>query len=241
MKKLRGLLSAIMMMFALPASADLNGTMTAADKAAFNEMIRAYIEKNPEVVRDALMQLATREETAQMEVAIAFLSMSEGDPVLGNPDGALVVYEFSDYNCGYCKRVFGPIQNVLAEDDNIRFVVKEFPILAQSSMLAAQAAIAAQAQGVFPKYHVTMMTNPGAISMDTILAAAKDAGADLDLLQRDMRSPETAAVINRTRQSAEQLKISGTPGIVIGSTVIPGAISEDELRRLIAEERAKQG
>ena len=70
---------------------------------------------------------------------------------------------------------------------------------------------------------------------------ARDAGADIDQLQRDMRSAETAAVINRTRMSAEQLQISGTPGLIIGSTIIPGAISGDELRRLIAEERARRG
>ena len=73
------------------------------------------------------------------------------------------------------------------------------------------------------------------------MAAARDAGANIDKLQQDMRSAETAAVINRTRISAEQLQISGTPGFVIGSTIIPGAISGDELRRLIAEERAKRG
>ena len=81
-------------------------------------------------------------------------------------------------------------------------------------------------QGVFPQYHVTMMTNPGAISMDTILAAARDAGADVDQLQRDMRSDETAAVINRTRMSAEQLQISGTPGLSLArlSFQVPSAV-----------------
>jgi len=234
MRFLLVLTSLMSMLVALPAQAGLD----ADDKAELNALIRTYIQENPEVVRDALMQLADREKREQKQAALAFLAMSEGDPVMGNPDGALVIYEFSDYNCGYCKRVFGPIQAILAEDDDIRFVVKEFPILAQSSLVAAQAAIAAQAQGVFPEYHVTMMTNPGAISMDTILAAAKDAGADLERLQRDMRSPEVAAVISRTRQSAEQLQLSGTPALVIGSTVVPGAISEEELRRLIAIERA---
>ena len=227
---------ALMMILTNPVHADLKSI----DKTKLDEMIRAYIEENPEVIRDALQQLAEREDEAQKMAAMAFLDMSEGDPVLGNVDGSLVIYEFSDYNCGYCKRVFGPIQDVLAEDDDIRFVIKEFPILAQSSLFAAQAAIATQIQGVFPQYHITMMTNPGAISMDTILAAARDAGADISQLQKDMNSAETAAVINRTRMSAEQLQISGTPGLVIGSTIIPGAISGDELRRLIAEQRAKR-
>ena len=228
---------ALMMILTNPVHADLKSV----DKTKLDEMIRVYIEENPEVIRNALQQLAEREDKAQKMAALSFLEMSEGDPVLGNPDGSLVIYEFSDYNCGYCKRVFGPIQEVLAEDDDIRFVIKEFPILAQSSLFAAQAAIATQIQGVFPQYHITMMTNPGAISMDTILAAARDAGADIGQLQKDMNSAETAAVINRTRMSAEQLQISGTPGLVIGSTIIPGAISGDELRRLIAEERAKRG
>ncbi|MDB2324291.1 DsbA family protein [Alphaproteobacteria bacterium] len=228
----------LLVMFGLTFAPPVMAELDDAEKAEFSAMIRSYIEANPEIVRDALQQLAEREEKARLDAGLAFLSMSDGDPVMGNPDGSLVIYEFSDYNCGYCKRVFGPIQQVLAEDDDIRFVVKEFPILSQSSLIAAQAAIAAHGQGVFPQYHATMMTNPGAISMDTILAAARDAGADLGRLQSDMRSPETAAIINRTRQSAEQLQISGTPGLVIGSLIIPGAVSGEELRRLIAEERA---
>lgn len=237
MLRICGLFALMMIGMNTSVQADL----TSVDKAKLDEMIRIYIEENPGVIRDALERLAEREEREQKLAALAFLEMTEGDPVLGNPDGSLVIYEFSDYNCGYCKRVFGPIQEVLAEDDDIRVVIKEFPILSQSSLVAAQAAIATQKQGVFPQYHVTMMTNPGAISMDTILAAARNAGADVGRLQLDMRSDETAAVINRTRMSAEQLKISGTPGLIIGSTIIPGAISGEELRRLIAEERARRG
>ena len=237
MLRICGLFVAMMIGMTSSVQADL----TSVDKAKLDEMIRIYIEENPGVIRDSLQRLAEREEREQKLAALAFLEMTEGDPVLGNPDGSLVIYEFSDYNCGYCKRVFGPIQEVLAEDDDIRVVIKEFPILSQSSLVAAQAAIATQKQGVFPQYHATMMTNPGAISMDTILAAARDAGADVNRLQRDMGSDETAAVINRTRMSAEQLKISGTPGLIIGSTIIPGAISGEELRRLIAEERARRG
>ena len=83
-----------------------------------------------------------------------------------------------------------------------------------------------------------MMTARGAISMDSILEAAEAAGADLDRLQADMNSAEVAAVIDRTRITAQQLEISGTPGLVIGSQVIPGAISIEQMREIIAAERA---
>ena len=170
---------------------------------------------------------------------MSILREDAGDPILGNPDGNFVIYEFTDYNCGYCKRVFTPLRQLIEEDGDIKLVIKEFPILSQSSLLAAQAAIAAQAQDVFPAYHVAMMTSRGAVTMEGIMSAAGDAGADLDRLQKDMNSAEVALIIERTRAAAQQLDISGTPGLVIGRQVIPGAIDIDQMRQIIAEERAR--
>ena len=218
----------------LPASAEITET----DRDALNEMIRDYILANPEVVREALIELGQREQRERTEMAMSILRNDAGDPVLGNPNGSFVIYEFSDYNCGYCKRVFQPLQELVAGDDDIKLVVKEFPILSQTSLLAAQAAVAAQAQGVFPEFHIAMMTARGAISMDSILDAARSAGADTTRLQADMNSPAVAAIIDRTRAAADALEISGTPGLVIGSQVIPGAISIEQMREIVAAERA---
>ena len=218
----------------LPATADIKD----ADRAALDKMIGDYIRANPEVVRDALLSLAEREAAERREQAMFILRSDDGDPFLGNPDASFVIYEFSDYNCGYCKRVFKPLQELIASDGDIKLVVKEFPILSETSVLAAQAGIAAQAQGVFEDFHIAMMTGRGAISMDSILAAAKSAGADLDRLQADMNSPTVEAIIARTRAAAQQLEISGTPGLVIGRQVIPGAISLEQMRDIIASERA---
>ena len=218
----------------LPASADIKD----ADRAALDKMIGDYIRANPEIVRDALLSLAEREAAERREQAMFILRSDDGDPFLGNPDASFVIYEFSDYNCGYCKRVFSPLQELIAADGDIKLVVKEFPILSESSVLAAQAGIAAQAQGVFEQFHIAMMTARGAISMESILAAARSAGADLDRLQADMKGPAVEAIIARTRAAAQQLEISGTPGLVIGRQVIPGAISLDQMREIIAAERA---
>jgi len=218
-----------------PAKADSHSI----DKAAMDALFKAYIEENAEVVRDALVALANREEAERKEAAFSLLRDVDGDPEMGNPDGDIVIYEFTDYNCGYCKRVFEPIQQVLGEDGNIRFVVKEFPILSQTSLTAAQAGIAAAAQGVFTPYHVAMMTGRSAVSAESILQAAADAGADMERLQADMQSDTVNSIITRTREIAQRLEINGTPALVIGDTVVPGAIGIDELRRLIADERAK--
>ena len=218
----------------LPAAADIND----ADRATVEKMIGEYIRANPEVLRDALISLAEREAAERREQAMFILESDDGDPFLGNPDASFVIYEFSDYNCGYCKRVFQTLQQLITEDDDIKLVIKEFPILSESSVLAAQAGIAAQAQGVFPDFHIAMMTARGAISMNSIMAAATSAGADLDRLQADMNSPAVEAIIARTRAAAQQLEISGTPGLVIGRQIIPGAIDLDQMRDIIATERA---
>ena len=219
---------------AAPAQAEI----TEGDRSALNDMIRDYILANPEVVREALISLADREERERVEQAMVTLRKDSGDPILGNPEGGFTIYEFSDYNCGYCKRVFQPLQELIAGDDDIRLVVKEFPILSQTSVLAAQAGIAAQAQGVFPDFHAAMMTARGAITVDSIINAAQSAGADIDQLQTDMKSPVTAAIIDRTRAAAQAMQVSGTPGLVIGSQVIPGAIELEQMREIIAAERA---
>jgi hypothetical protein len=229
---LAGLFMAMSVM--TPAQAEI----TEGDRSALNDMIRDYILANPDVVREALINLADREERERIEQAMGTLRMDIGDPILGNPEGGFTIYEFTDYNCGYCKRVFQPLQELIATDDDIRLVVKEFPILSQTSVLAAQAGIAAQAQGVFPDFHAAMMTARGAITMDSIIDAAESAGADINRLQADMNSPVTAEVIDRTRAAAQALQISGTPGLVIGSQVIPGAIDLDQMREIIAAERA---
>ena len=212
-----------------------------SDKAAFEAIIRDYIIANPELLRDALMDLAKREDMARQALAMQMLFDDAGDPAMGNPDGGLVIYEFSDYNCGYCKRVFEPIQQILRDDDDIRLVVKEFPILSQSSLVAAQAAIAAEKQGKFADFHINMMTYRGKITTQSIMDAAEQAGIDIDQLKTDMAGNAVETIIARTRQAAEALKLTGTPALVIGDTIVRGAIDINEFRRLIAAERAKQG
>ena len=210
-----------------------------SDRAALNSIIKEFIQNNPEVVRDTLMSLAAREETERKQAGLSRVRNDRGDPVMGNPDGAITLYEFSDYNCGYCKRVFEPIQQMLRDNPDVRLVIKELPILSQSSLVAAQAAIAAEMQGKFADYHIGMMTYRGQITNDVVMRVAEQARLDNTQLQKDMESAETAAIILRTREAAAALALNGTPALVIGDTVVPGAIGLDELVGLIADERAK--
>jgi len=219
------------------ARADLDAT----DRATLNSIIEDFIRNNPEIVRDTLIALAAREEAERKQTGLAKVRDDQGDPVMGNANGTITLYEFSDYNCGYCKRVFEPIQQLVRDNSDVRLVIKEFPILSQSSLVAAKAAIAAEMQGKFGDYHIAMMTYRGQITDAVVMRMAAQAGVDIEQLKSDMESSKTMAIIQRTREAAAALEINGTPGLVVGDTVVPGAIGLDELIKLIAEERNKQG
>ena len=212
-----------------------------ADRQAIRQEIETYIRQNPEILRDALVALAAREDAARQRAGIAQVRNDAGDPVLGNPDGAITVYEFSDYNCGYCKRMFAPVIALVANNSDVRMVIKEFPILSPSSLSAAKAGIAAQKQGKFEIFHKSLMTYRGQVTDDAITAAAKAADIDIDQMRGDMDSKDTTAIIARTRAAAAALGINGTPGFVIGDTIIPGAVDPAQLQAVIDALRAKGG
>ena len=209
-----------------------------ADKSEIKSIVKEFITENPEIIRDVLTQLAITEQAEQKRAALALIKNDDGDPKIGPSDAAITIYEFSDYNCGYCKRIFIDLQAVLAEQPDVRLVVKEFPILAETSVLAAKAAIAAQRQGKFRQFHIAMMTWRGRIDADAINTAGQEAGLDNSRLLKDMEDEVTAAILSRTRAAAAALEVRGTPALIIGETVIPGAISKNEILDLINQTRA---
>ncbi len=219
-----------------PAYADLD----AEDRQEIHRIMETYIKANPEILRDALVALASREEAERQRAGIQLVRDDKGDPVMGNPDGQVTIYEFSDYNCGYCKRAFGTIQSLMNTNRDVRLVVKEFPILSQSSVTAAKAGVAAHKQGKFEAFHIAMMTYRGPVSETSIADSARSAGIDLKRFARDMASAETSQIIERTRAAAAALGINGTPGFVIGDTIIPGAVDAKQLQAVIDDVRAKQ-
>ncbi len=211
--------------------------LSTAEKNEIEAVIEDYIISHPELIRDVLTRLAQAEQQAQLEAGLSLVRQDSGDPAIGPAEAELTVYEFSDYNCGYCKRLFPDLQAILAEDSDLRLVIKEFPILAESSVDAARAGIAAQAQGKFAAFHTALMGWRGRVDDTAVRTAAEAAGLDMAAFSRDMAAPQTDMILNRTRQAATALELRGTPALVIGNTVIPGAVSRDDILDLIKQAR----
>ena len=161
-------------------------------------------------------------------------------PVAGNPDGDVTLVEFFDYHCAYCKRMRGPVMTVLEEDPGLRVVFKEFPILGPDSVVAARAALTSRNQNPdkYVEFHTALMSTRGRLTQPRILAIARDVGFDAERLETDMDSPEVTATIRRNLALARALGITGTPSLVIGTQLVPGAVSLRTLRQLIAQARA---
>ncbi len=212
--------------------------------SAIEKIVREYILKNPEIIIEAARILRMRKETAaRNQTRRTVLARRDelfndpASPVGGNPQGDVTVVEFFDYQCPYCKRVLPSIQALLAEDGNLRYVFKEFPILGKASVFAARAALAAQRQGKYLEFHMAVMPAKGKLTEAKVMRLAKTAGLDVDRLRRDMADGTIDDSIRRNLELASALNVNGTPAFVIGDTVVPGAVDIDTLRSLIARER----
>jgi len=150
----------------------------------------------------------------------------------------VTLVEFFDYQCGYCKAVHADVRRLLDTDGKVRLVYKEFPILGPASVTASRAALAAQRQGKYDALHVALMENRGQLDDDKIYRIAGSVGLNVDQLKKDMQAPEINDVLQRNLRLASELNIRGTPAFVVGDQIIPGAVSLDKLKELIAAGRA---
>ena len=219
-----------------------------AQKGEVEQLVREYILNNPEIVREAIIELQRREELAKAAAAgQALKSMQDdlvsnpNDPVMGNPDGDVTVVEFFDYRCGFCKRAFDTVQTLLKEDGNIRYVLKEFPILGPDSVFASQVAMAVwlHQKDKYQDLHVALMSARGGLNKEKVLGLAEEVGVDIKALQDQLDDPRIGETFEATRAQARALDITGTPGFVIGEHIAPGAVPLEALKEMVALTRKK--
>ncbi len=153
-------------------------------------------------------------------------------PVYGNTNAEISIVEFFDYRCPYCKKLSNALKQLQESDDRVRIIYKEWPILGESSELAARAALASAKQGRYLEVHYRLMGSSFIPTTGYIEAMAADLGLDFSRLRRDMKSSETTLAINGTSYLAKNLRFLGTPAMVIGRTIVQGAISKAQLEAL---------
>ncbi|MBC8268404.1 MAG: DsbA family protein [Rhodospirillaceae bacterium] len=247
---LRKLLLSAFLIASLAASgsASAGEELNAAQKMEVEKIIRDYIANNPDVLMRAMQDYQIRQQAAKLQQArnnlitlAADLNTNPASPVIGNPDGDVTIVEFFDYRCGYCKKVFPTIQALLKEDGNIRYVLKEFPILGPQSVIASQMALAIwnKAPEKYRDFHTALMTARGQLNEKKALSIAENLGIDTSSFAKDMNGAPVTDELNQNMRLAQSLGIEGTPAFVVGQELAPGAISMDELKKMV--ETARKG
>lgn len=213
-----------------------------------DEIIRDFILNNPEVIIESLTRYEAQQRQAEEEqkrqALVASLDALQNDPdspVVGNPEGDVTIVEFFDYRCPYCKRVAPLLEEILAEDPNVRVVLKEWPILSEESRYAARAALAANMQGKYWGFHMALMTLQGQLDEASVLQAAERLGIDVERMKSDMESEQVEAELQQVYQLAQRIGATGTPAFVIGDQFYGGAIPITSMRQAIELAREKQG
>ena len=178
-------------------------------------------------VQNALEAKMDKIQAERMAVAIkenaGELFRPAASPVVGNVKGDVPVIEFFDYNCGYCKKAFTDVAQLMDKDKKVRVILKEFPILAKGSEEASRVALAAKMQGKYWEFHRAMLESQGQANEAAALRVAEKLGLDMARLKKDMASPEVKKEIDDTRQLATKMGIQGTPHFIVGDRIIPGA------------------
>ncbi len=206
------------------------------NKDKIETIIKDFLIKNPDFIKSTLDDYKISLENKKKQNAIKLLKNIE-NPGIFQKQADITIYEFFDYNCGYCKSVVKTIMNILSEDKKINFVFVEFPILSQQSYIAAKAALASKKQDLYDNFHLSLMKIKGKVDEEKVFSTAKRIGLDINKLKIDMNNPEIEQQLMKNREIAKLLNLNGTPAFIIGDIIYPGALDLNNLKNIIKQFR----
>ena len=160
-------------------------------------------------------------------------------PVAGNADGNISIVEYFDYQCPYCRKVEPELRQVVHEDGKVRLVWKDWPILGPMSVTAARMAQASKYQDKFIEAHDALIAINSKLTETKIREALSGGGVDIDRLDRDLVSNESAinATLARNNDQATAFEFRGTPAFIVGKFRVPGVLTLAQFTQVIADAR----
>ncbi len=244
---LKPLAFAASLAFATPLAALDLSSLSDDERAAFRAEVRAYLLENPEVLMEAIGVLEQRQ--AELAAAGDQQLLSDNAEALfndgfsyvgGNPEGDITIVEFMDYRCGYCKKAFPEVEELLKADGNIRFIVKEYPILGDQSVLAARFAIAVKnlhGGEVYKELHDTLMTMKTDITPEALVRLAESFALDANEIVAKMDTDEVNREIRETALLGQRMQVTGTPTFIIEDELLRGYVPLAAMEEIVAKVR----
>ena len=219
---------------------DLSNYLQISD---LDKNLKEFIQNNPKFIIDVLRKYQDEQSKIEQEKIsqqnnsnIINLNLFENSMIVGNKNAAKIIYEFVDYNCGYCLKFHQQVLSVLNEDQNTKLVIMQMPILGESSITFSKIAIAASFQNKFEEVHNYLYSSDRKSKMADILGDLFLMNIDIAQLEKDMNSEEVSKVILSHEQFVNDFKFNGTPAIIIGETIIPGYIEKEKIIEILENE-----
>lgn len=222
------------------AAAGAGADVPPAERARIEAVVRDYILAHPEIIPEAIQRLKDQRLASSVQENRKALET----PYQGSWEGAaqpdIVVVEFFDYACGYCRAMLPDLGRLLKDDPRLRVVYRELPVITEGSADAARVSMLAAEEGKYPAFHAAMYA-AGGVDKAKIIAAAKSVGIDEGKAKAAMASDSRDHEISNNVRLAQAVQGTGTPLFVVGDKVLEGAVGYDALKAAIAEARKKKG
>ena len=222
--------------------------MTDAEREVFRAEVRAYLLDNPDVILEAIQVLEERQAAVEAQSDLD-LVLNNYDALVndgysfvgGNPEGTIIIVEFSDYRCTFCKRAHDEVLTLLAANDDVRLVLKEFPILGPDSTLSARSALSilVEQPEYYEEFNDALMHHNGPINEQTLARLAADTGADPALMLAHMDDEVVTQMIANNHALGQKMQITGTPTFVIGPEMLRGFMPAEGMQDYVDSARAK--
>jgi protein-disulfide isomerase len=213
--------------------AGLVGALIGGGAVAYGsrQSVRDYLLENPEILPEAMDVLRARESAKVVSANRTALETPFAGAWAGAADGDVVLVEFFDYACGYCRKSNADVDRLLREDPKLKVVWREWPVLGADSEAAARASLAAAQAGRFKPFYDTLFATgrPGPEAIGKARAAAGLSG--------DLPAAEADRELARNFQLARNLEATGTPTFVVGDQIFQGAVGYEALRDAVKEAR----
>ncbi len=208
-------------------------------------LIRNYLLQNPEILFD--MQIAY-EVKAQVEQKQAMVDLANKVPFeqypsygqLAKDKAKVIVYEFYDYNCVYCKSMTSTLLKILESDREVQIRTINIPILSETSETAGKYSLALWSidKNLWSEFHQKLMGSKG-FSTKLIEDFAKaNTSIDMEKWNDLANSDEMIDLLNKNIELAQKIGVSGTPAYIIGEAFLGGAQSEEVMKEAIANAKS---
>ena len=208
-----------------------------------NKNIEEFIRNNPGIILDALRDFQSKQNQIEQKkisnnnlTNIEKIYASKHTMFIGNINADKKIFEFVDYNCGYCLKFHNEIKKIVDSDQNLQLVIIQMPILGSMSDDLSKLALAASLQNKFEEVHNYLYSSKRKSKMDDILADLFLMNIDLPQLELDLKSEEIISLSSIHKGYVNDFKFSGTPAIIIGNSIIPGFIGYNKILEILEKE-----